>query len=50
MINKIAIAFIRIKDFIRELFCFHEWSDNFYVSNDDGIDIIKSCYKCGKIV
>lgn len=48
--NKIAIAFIRIKDFIRELFCLHEYSDNFYVSDEGGIDIIKCCYKCGKII
>jgi hypothetical protein len=48
--NKIAIAFIRIKDFFREFFCKHDYSDNFYVSTDDGIDIIKCCYKCGKII
>jgi signal transduction histidine kinase len=41
--NKIAIVFIRIKDFFRELFCIHEWSDNFYASFDHNkIEIIKN--------
>ena len=54
MINKIQLAYIRIRDFFIELFCKHEWSDCFAKGDliDDGYfeRTFKVCIKCGKII
>lgn len=58
MINKLQLAFIRVRDFFRGLFCKHEWSEIFYYQYEiDHITCIqgysvpaKVCKKCGKII
>lgn len=52
MINKIQLAYIRVRDFFIELSCKHEYEfiETSGALNPDEFDYSKVCLKCGKII